>query len=365
MKNAATFPRREELLLAIRKVSDAMKNLKNEAMNEKYPIGLIDMNLWEWPQGVGLYGMLQFYENQQDEETLNFLQQWYDARLAQGLPEQNVNTCSPLITLMALAEKTGRTEYIEVCDRWSRWIMDGLIRTGDGAFQHMITGDDNEGQILIDTLFMAVMFLAKAGKYFNRPEYIEEAKRQYLIHIKYLYHAQTGLFYHGWDFNGRHNYGAVHWGRGNGWYTCGVVDFLEMVQVEDGLRHYLLDTLRSQVSALLPLQHSSGLWHTVLDDPSSYLETSATAAFGYGMLKGARQGFLPKSAYEAGARALHAVLDQIDEQGVVQNVSYGTPVGNDIQFYKDIPISPMTYGQSMVQLILIEGLKHAEVNESR
>ena len=152
----------------------------------------------------------------------------------------------------------------------------------------MITGDPNDGQILIDTLFMAVMFLAKAGLYFKRPEYVEEAKRQYLIHIKYLYNKQTGLFYHGWDFTVRHNYGAVQWGRGNGWYTCGVVDFLDFAPVEPGLREYLLDTLRCQVGTLATLQHESGMWHTVLDDQSSYVETSATAAFGYGILKGVR-----------------------------------------------------------------------------
>jgi unsaturated rhamnogalacturonyl hydrolase len=44
--------------------------------------------------------------------------------------------------------------------------------------------------------------------------------------------------------------------------------------------------------------------------------------------------------------------------GVVWQVSYGTPVGNDAQFYKDIPVSPMTYGQALTLLILIEGHKY-------
>lgn len=353
------LPDRQTLLHAIHRVSEAMKTLKNESMEEIYPIGLIDIDLWEWPQGVGLYGLYQYAEEMKDADTFRFLMHWYEQRFAEGLPEKNVNTCSPLIALMSLAEKTKKPEYISVCDEWSRWIMNGLIRTGeDRAFQHMITGDANDGQILIDTLFMSVLFLAKAGLYFKRPEYVEEAKRQFLIHIKYLYNKHTGLFCHGWDFNGRHNYGAVQWGRGNGWYTCGVVDFVEAVPMEEGLKAYLLDTLRSQVKALASLQHESGMWHTVLDDPSSYVETSATAAFGYGMLKGVRLGYLDETYRANGIRALHALLNQIDENGVVQQVSYGTPVGNDAQFYKDIPISPMTYGQSMALLLLIEALKH-------
>lgn len=348
---------RDTILSAVHNVSNAMKFMKNEELQEKYPIGLIDMHLWEWPQGVGLYGFYQYYELTKDETALRFLLDWYDKRISEGLPEKNINTCSPLITLISLCELTGNENYIKICDEWSRWIMDGLIRTGDGAFQHMITDDPNDGQILIDTLFMTVLFLTKAGVYFHRPEYVEEAKKQFLIHIKYLYDKHTGLFFHGWDFNGSHNYGAVHWGRGNGWYTCGIVDFLDMIDLEEGIKQFLLDTLRAQAGALARLQTPDGMWHTVLDDPSSYPETSCTSAFGYGILKGVRRGYLDPSYKEIGLQALRGTIGRIDINGIVRQVSYGTPVGMDAQFYKDIPISPMTYGQALALLVLIEGLK--------
>ncbi|WP_339260633.1 glycoside hydrolase family 88 protein [Paenibacillus sp. FSL R5-0713] len=351
------MPNQEVLLEKISRVSDAMKSMKNTSINEQFPIGLIDIHLWEWPQGVGLYGLLQFYEATKDAEALEFLESWYNARLLEGLPEKNVNTCAPLLTLISLCELTGNKEYERVCEEWSSWIMDELLRTGDGAFQHMITGDDNDGQILIDTLFMTVLFLAKAGVYFKKTAYVEEAKRQFLVHIKYLYNKQTGLFYHGWDFNENHNYGAVHWGRGNAWYTAGVMDFLNIIPIEDGLKAYLLDTANAQIRALSKLQSENGMWHTVLDDPESYQETSATAAMGYGILKGIRYGYLDESYRDTGTRALEAVLRQIDDNGVVQQVSYGTPVGQDTQFYKDIPISPMGYGQALTLFILIEGLR--------
>ncbi|WP_427051664.1 glycoside hydrolase family 88/105 protein [Paenibacillus sp. TC-CSREp1] len=354
------MPNQVVLLENINKVSDAMKSMKNTSINEQFPIGLIDIHLWEWPQGVGLYGLLQLYEATKDAEVLRFLESWYDARLTEGLPEKNVNTCAPLLTLISLCELTGNEKYERVCEEWSSWIMEELLRTGDGAFQHMITGDANDGQILIDTLFMTVLFLGKAGVHFKKPAYVEEAKRQFLVHIKYLYNKQTGLFYHGWDFNENHNYGAVHWGRGNAWYTAGVMDFLNIIPIEDGLKAYLLDTATAQVRALGKLQHEDGMWHTVLDDPDSYKETSATAAFGYGILKGIRYGYLDESYRNIGIKALEAVLRHIDHNGVVQQVSYGTPVGNDAQFYKEIPISPMGYGQALTLFILIEALRIPE-----
>lgn len=349
-----------ELEKLLDQVAGRMKSLKNDGFEEKFPIGLIDINLWEWPQGVGLYGLYKYYLDTKRPDILDFLLDWYKQRIEEGLPEKNVNTMSPMLSLIGLCELTEQPQFLELCSEWSAWIMKDMLRTGDGALQHMITGDPNDGQILIDTLFMTCLFLTKAGQVLNRPDYAEEAKRQFLIHIKYLYDTSCGLFYHGWDFNGMHNYGAVHWARGNSWYTCGLVDFLEMAEIEPGLKQYLLDTFTAQVTALKQHQHESGLWHTIIDDPTSYLETSATAAFGYGILKGVRMGYLDTSYLAIGQKAVEGVVSQISGDGIVQGVSYGTPVGNDAQFYKDIAVCPMTYGQALTILLLTEAIKIAE-----
>lgn len=53
----------------------------------------------------------------------------------------------------------------------------------------------------------------------------------------------------------------------------------------DSLREFLLSTLNAQVAALAKYQDESGLWHTLINDSNSYLESSATAGFAYGILK--------------------------------------------------------------------------------
>jgi unsaturated rhamnogalacturonyl hydrolase len=74
----------------------------------------------------------------------------------------------------------------------------------------------NTQQLWDDTLMMTVLPLAKIGQVLKRPHYIEEAKRQFLIHIKYLFDTKTGLFHHGWTFlDGGHNFANAAWGRGN------------------------------------------------------------------------------------------------------------------------------------------------------
>lgn len=348
----------DELAEYLSRVTGAMMELTSAEVEELYPVGLVNIELWEWPQGVGLYGLFNYWKLTGDAATLRFLRDWYRKRGEEPAPERNVNTTSPMLTMILLYEALGEEAYRKPCADWADWVANGLIRTGDGAFQHMITGDENHGQILIDTLFMAVLFLAKAGSVLKRPEYIEEAKHQCLIHIKYLYDTGCNLFYHGYDFVGRHNYGAVHWARGNSWYTCGLVDLLDMTEMEPGIRSYFLNTFQAQVRALRDCQHESGMWHTVLDDPDSYLEASATAAIAYGILKGVRLGYLPREYADCGQKALGAVIGCIGEDGLVGRVSYGTPVGMDRQFYKDIPVCPMTYGQAMTILLLAEAMRH-------
>lgn len=349
---------REQIVKLIDKVAHKMKNFKGDGQQEKYPVGLIDIDLWEWPQGVGIYGMFKYYQQTGDKDVLDFLIKWYEERLEEGIVERNVNTTSPMLTLIHLWEITGDEKYKELCVDWADWVDNGLIRTGDGAFQHMITGDANDGQILIDTIFMTLLFYAKAGVVFNKPKYLEEVKKQCLIHIKYLYDKSCGLFYHGWDFNEKHNYGAVHWARGNSWYTCGLMDLIDMMPMEDGIKEYMLDTYRSQVDALSKLQREDGMWCTVLDNMESYPEASATAAFAYGILKGIRKGYLDKKYYDCGMKALKAVIGRISQDGTVQDVSYGTPVGRDEKFYLDIPVCPMTYGQALTILLLSEAMFH-------
>ncbi len=39
-------------------------------------------------------------------------------------------------------------------------------------------------------------------------------------------------------------------------------------------------------------------------------------------------------------------------------MSYGTRMGRDLQFYKDIPIQPTAYGQALAMLCLVEASQH-------
>ncbi|MEO6040794.1 MAG: glycoside hydrolase family 88 protein [Croceibacterium sp.] len=358
---------RSDVLDAIGKLIDNLVDLNDETgefllhLDDGRVIDTKGWNDWEWTHGIGLFGIYRYYEQTSDPRALGIMLAWFRDRFAAGTPTKNINTMSPFLTLAYLYEQTREQSWLPYLDGWAEWLIDpvGLPKTEEGGFQHIVFNDENPGELWDDTLMMSVLPLAKIGLLFDRRHYVEEAKRQFLVHIKYLVDRPTGLWNHGWTFEGRHHFAGALWARGNCWVTIAITELVEMLNLPDGdaFRSFLLDALRAQVRTLAEHQNASGLWHTLIVDPTSYLEASATAGFAYGILKAVRKGYLPREYEAVGVRAVRAILANIDETGELKQVSFGTPMGETMQFYKDIPLTSMPYGQSLAICALAEFLR--------
>ncbi|KAI1379716.1 glycosyl hydrolase [Hypoxylon crocopeplum] len=246
--------------------------------------------------------------------------------------------------------------------------------------QHITYVKTNDEQLWDDTLMMTALPLAKIGKFLNRPHYVEEALRQILIQIQYLFDKMTGLFFHGWKFEASegdisvgHNFAEARWARGNSWLTVVIPEMLELLESNDinspamgALHSHLLNTLEAQCRALARLQEpESGLWRTLLDHPASegsYPEASATASFAYGILKARRKRYLSSKIGgleltrwydDVAIAAVKAVLDNVSPRGELLQTSFGAGMGDTLQFYKDIPKTAIPYGQAMAVMALV------------
>jgi unsaturated rhamnogalacturonyl hydrolase len=311
------------------------------------------MDEWEWPTGVALYGIWKVYKKTGDRKYLDFLTQWYDRQLGKAAPHRDVNTVAPALALACLYEETREPRYLEAVLDWGGWVMGSMERTEYGGLQHMTAWNKHYQQLWDDTLFMAVLFLLKAGLLLGKPDWAEEAKYQFLIHIKYLQDKRTGLWRHGWTFDCRHNFAGAFWARGNSWFSISAVEFLEMLG-DGAAARFVLGSFQDQMKELRKYQGECGLFNTLVDTEECYYETSASAGFAYGMLKGARLGYLPEEYRDTGMKSAEAVMGQIDADGAVQGVSGGTGMGRTLQHYKDIPVRPTAYGQGLAFLMLTE-----------
>ncbi|MDE7300019.1 MAG: glycoside hydrolase family 88 protein, partial [Lachnospiraceae bacterium] len=299
---------------------------------------------WEWTQGVGLFGLWKMFCHEKEkaetaEKYLTILRNYYDRQLTIGFPALNVNTVTPYLTMSFLAEYTGEEKYMEPCKKAAGKIMKSFPRTMEGGFQHKTSDSLNEQELWDDTLYMTVLFLANMGRILKDQEMIQEAQYQFLLHEKYLSDPVTGLWYHGWTFLERNHFAGAFWGRGNCWITMAIPEFLAIVPEDGPVRRELTQSLRRQAESLKKYQSENGMWHTLVDDKTSYVEASATCGFAYGILKAVREGLLDPSYRDVAMRALPAILNCISEEGVVNQVSYGTPVGRPVKnFDKEIEL---------------------------
>ena len=141
----------------------------------------------------------------------------------------------------------------------------------------------------------------------------------------------------------------------NCWITMAVPEFLSIHSCGAPVRRMLTNALKAQIESLIKYQAENGMWHTLVDDEDSYVEASATCGFAYGILKAVKDGLLDEACLKAAVKALEPILDCISDDGVVNQVSYGTPMGRiSKNFYKEIELKPMPYGQALAILFLME-----------
>lgn len=356
-----------------KELCDEIDLLINNLENLKDPTGefsikvadgsIIDnksFDYWEWTSGIGLYGMMKYYQLTRKSTVLKRIIKWYDDHLNAEPVEKNINTMVQMLTLAYLYEETNNKKYIPYLQQWGKWLYYELPRTQRGGFQHVTFGDLNPNEMWDDTLMMSVLAMAKLGILLHERKYIEEAKKQFLLHIHFLQDKKTGLWFHGWTFNKKNNFGNAFWGRGNSWVTIAIPEFLELIGYDqmDGYQQFLITSFKHQLDALKEFQDKdTGFWHTLIDDPTSYIEGSATAGITYGILKAIDLGMINKDYLRISEKAIQGLLENIDERGGLAHVSAGTPMGTEKEFYKHIKISVMPYGQSMAILALTEYLR--------
>lgn len=290
---------------------------------------------WDWPCGVAYYGVSEAYVKTQKQEYLDLLKERIDELIELGLPKVwTVNACAMGHCLVTIYQATGDSRYYDIIMSKVKYIREKALRFGDNVLQHTVSANnDFPEQAWADTLFMAAYFLLRVGVMNHDEELIDDALNQWYWHIKYLQNPGSGLYYHGYNNIAGDHMSGIFWGRANAWaaYT--------MSQVGGELQKCYLypkyldvvGSLNEQLSALKVLQTENGLWRTVLDDPDSYEEVSASAGIAGAML--ARGNILHTKYLN---KAVKGLLANVSEDGKVMNVSGGTAVMNDIEGYRGI-----------------------------
>ena len=122
------------------------------------------------------------------------------------------------------------------------------------------------------------------------------------------------------------------WGRGNAFAALGFAEALSYID-DDALAA----THVRHLEALAGFQDESGLWHQLIDDPSTYLEHSATSMIGYAIARGLNRGVLDDSFRAVVDRAWLGIAQRSTRAGELDQVCIGTGPLDSKSAYVDRP----------------------------
>ncbi|MBI5960302.1 MAG: glycoside hydrolase family 88 protein, partial [Chloroflexi bacterium] len=292
---------KDKLLQTIRLIADATIVLMRDEYENFEPV----IHRWDWQPGVGLYGLIRAYESVGEKRYLEYSQYYINRLLDVDLVSYSINGSILFETVLKLYEHSRDERYMTEINYYLRWLLRSAAKCQNGCFEHSWTETHVHltEQVWIDTLFMAGIVLADSYRLLGREDSRAEVLQQFAAHQACLQDTQTGLYRHLYDGHSNGHMAGVFWGRGNGWMAASAVDALEALGANNADHLAMVDSFRQQVEAVKSLQDASGMFHTVLNDPSTYLEMSATAALGYAFLKGVRLGLLSEDFRCAGEKA--------------------------------------------------------------
>jgi len=335
------------------RVADATIRL----LQDEYENFLPEINRWDWMPGVGLYGLIRAYETLGERRYLDYPKHYIDRLLAVDNVSYSINGAILFETVLKLREHCGDPIYEQELRYFLRWLLRSAPKCQNDCYQHTwVEPKANlSDQVWIDTLYMAGIVLADSWRALGCEACKAEALLQFAAH-QCLQDGETGLYRHLYNVRTDDYMAGAFWGRGNGWMAASAVEVLASVGTADPAHHAIIESFQLQMNAARALQEPDGTFHTVLDDPDTYLEMSATAALGYAALKGVRLGLLDGDFRDMGEKATQAVLAHVRPDGIVDRVSGGTSGFITYEAYNEIPISPRLYGQALAILLLTEHL---------
>jgi len=339
-----------------------------ESLNRKKWIAVADHVIqsspesypYDWGEATLFIGLLKAYERTHNVAYIDFAEKWatlYTAKSREDILELDAsgshrdesgegvgpipgdsNRWVPGRVMLTLFQERHKPVYLRMVQMITDFIHDSAERSPEGGLDHW-TGSH---EYWVDTLYMACPLLARFGKMENKPAYVDDAAQQFIVHARSLQDEKTGLFYHMWDWQ-TGQLTPVLWGRGNGWVFMALADTIEMM----GRDHSSFPALRQialhLAHGLQATQDRDGLWHTVLNDPTSYAECSASSMFAYGLLKLVRLKVLAPSYKKVALRGWTAINARYVKDGVVTGVS-GSTDPHPVEVYKKIDVGTETWG---------------------
>lgn len=280
---------------------------------EKVKCAALTMQRYDWEQGV----VAQAFLEAGDTDTAILLaieaahRQDTNGRCAAiGESFSATDPCAIGEALIFACEQIRDPFLFQAKERLVKWATVDAPRNPNGIVYHVI----GKPQFWVDSIYMLPPFLARAGLY-------AEATKQIEGYWNALFDPSRGLLSHQWDDGRKQLLRKDAWGVGNGWAAAGMARVIAMLPPEmDEVRHRLIVRTNGLIRRILACQRPDGLFHNVLDDPTSFPEINCGQMVAYTIYRGTREGWLENDLLPAADQIRSVTEAQVDRFGFVRNV---------------------------------------------
>ena len=306
--------------------------------------------VWGFGEATALRGLLRAGDVLGDAAPIGFVHGILRAWLGRGVARNNEDHVGAGRELLDLYRRTGDAQFLEGARRLAA-LNAGFPKGPHGARYHRGDTPGWRWQIWVDCMDVDGPFLAALAQVTGEPAYCDQAAEELLGYARTL-QSDGGLLFHGFERDCGRN-GRL-WARGQGWALMGLVDTLALLPREHPGWAELHQRLVALVDALGAAQDIDGLWHTVVDRPETYLESTLAAMAAYALREGFAHRVLDAGAYgEMEAKARAAMHREVGGDGALRRVSDATPVGA-LATYATRPFGIFPWGQGPLLLALCQ-----------
>jgi len=225
-------------------------------------------------------------------------------------------------------------------ERWAKrlkrvtdWVVNGQDRLKNGVFCRNYKGYTT---VWADDVYMSVPFLVRIGKIANDTSFWDDAIKNTLGFHKMLFDKNKGLYWHSYCEQ-LDTTGVAHWGRANGWAIVAKCDLLEFIPKGYPGWEKVRESLFEQIVGISRYQTANGMWRQLLDKTDSFLETSGTAMFTYGVAKAINEGWIPEIYSSIAINGWASIVENIEPDGQITNISEGFNIRQDLSYYYNRP----------------------------
>jgi rhamnogalacturonyl hydrolase YesR len=210
----------------------------------------------------------------------------------------------------------------------TQWGKPAGPRVIPASWDHYNKGYTWQTRLWIDDMYMITMVQSQAYRATGDKKYIDRAAKEMILYLDSL-QKPNGLFYHA-------PASPFFWGRGNGWMAAGMTELLRTLPKDNPYRPAIMQGYTTMMRSLLDYQAEDGMWRQLIDDSTSWKETSSTGMFAFAMITGVKNGWLNKIIYGDPARkAWIALTGYINDKAELTDICEGTGAGNNRQYYID------------------------------